>query len=120
MMRLRTLFIFFVFLQACSTGLKRDFNQVGLASWYGKKFHGRKTANGEIYNMHAMTAAHPTLPFGTWVLVKRKNTEKSVQVRINDRGPFVGGRILDLSYGAALKLDLIQLGGATVEIIVKN
>lgn len=75
--------------------------EVGLASWYGPPYHGRRTASGEVYNMHDLTAAHRTLPFGTRVLATNRKTEDSVQVRINDRGPFVEGRIIDLSYAAA-------------------
>ena len=89
----------------------------GIASWYGKKFHGRKTSNGEIYNMHAMTAAHKTLPLGTYVKVTRIDNGESATVRINDRGPFVRGRIIDLSYQAAKKIDLVARG--TTPVIVE-
>jgi len=94
-----------------------NFRQKGKASWYGKKFHGRKTSSGEIYNMHAMTAAHKTLPLGTYVRVHNLNNGKSIEVRINDRGPFVRGRIIDLSYTGAKKLDVVGPGTAPVEIV---
>jgi rare lipoprotein A len=93
------------------------FRQQGIASWYGDPFHGRKTANGETYNMHAMTAAHKTLPFGTMVQVRNLDNHKTAIVRINDRGPFVRERIIDLSYNAARAIGLIQNGTAPVEII---
>ena len=92
------------------------FRQTGNASWYGKKFHGRKTANGEIYDMYAMTAAHPTLPLPSYAKVTRLQTGQSVIVRINDRGPFHSNRIIDLSYVAAAKLDIIGLGTDTVVV----
>src|SRR5687768_12194400 len=78
--------------------------QIGKASWYGKQFHGRTTANGEEYNMFHFTAAHRTLPLGTWVKVTNLKNGKSVVVRINDRGPYAGNRIIDLSYAAAQSL----------------
>ncbi len=90
----------------------------GTASWYGGKFHGRKTANGETYNMHALTAAHKYLPFGTEVVVTNQNNGKSVVVRINDRGPFVGSRIIDLSQAAATQLGMINSGTAKVKVEV--
>jgi rare lipoprotein A len=86
----------------------------GVASWYGTDFHGRRTANGERYNMYAMTAAHKTLPLGTEVLVTHRETGRKVRVRINDRGPFVAGRIIDLSYAAAHKLGTAAAGTAPV------
>ena len=91
----------------------------GTASWYGGKFHGRRTANGETYNQHALTAAHRYLPFGTEVVVTNQNNGRSVVVRINDRGPFSGGRIIDLSHQAASQIGMINSGTAkvTVEII---
>ena len=94
----------------------KGFEQKGLASWYGEKFHGRKTASGEIYNMHAMSAAHKTLPLGTYVRVRNLNNGKSIDVRVNDRGPFVQGRIIDLSYTAAKRLDIIGPGTAPVVV----
>lgn len=90
----------------------------GVASWYGGKFHGRRTASGETYNQHAMTAAHRTLPFGTEVVVTNQATGKSVVVRINDRGPFTGGRIIDLSHKAASQIGMINSGTARVTLEV--
>lgn len=84
----------------------------GQASWYGPGFHGRTTANGETFNQNALTAAHPTLPFGTRVRVTRGN--RSVVVRINDRGPYVGGRIIDLSAAAASQIGLRSIGVGSV------
>ena len=95
----------------------RGFKEKGIASWYGKKFHGRKTSNGETYNMYAMTAAHKTLPLGTYVHVKNLDNGNEVTVRINDRGPFVRGRIIDLSYSAAKKIDMVPKGTARVSIV---
>ncbi len=98
--------------------VEKGWTQKGLASWYGKPYHGRRAASGEIYNMHEMTAAHRTLPFGTWVRVTRRDTGDSVVVRINDRGPFVKGRIIDLSYAAAKKIGLVRDGVAPVRLKV--
>ncbi len=95
----------------------KGFSQIGLASWYGKKFHGRKTANGEIYDMYAFTAAHKTLPLGTLLHVENLENGKIVEVRVNDRGPFVGERIIDLSYKAATMIDMTGNGTARVKII---
>ncbi len=95
----------------------QGFVQVGLASWYGRRFHGRPTANGEPYNMHALTAAHRTLPMNTYVLVKNLENGKKVVVRINDRGPFVKNRIIDLSYKAAKTIGMIGPGTAKVRIV---
>lgn len=92
------------------------FQQSGFASWYGKKFHGRHTANGEIYDMHVLTAAHKTLPMNTMVLVKNLENGREAVVRINDRGPFVRGRIIDLSYRAAHDLGMADMGVARVRI----
>ena len=94
------------------------YTETGLASWYGPKFHGRRTASGEVFDMHAFTAAHRSLPFGSLVRVTRLDTCAEVVVRINDRGPFTKERILDLSYAAALKLDLVRAGTARVRIEV--
>jgi rare lipoprotein A len=88
----------------------------GLASWYGRKFHGQPTASGETYDMYAMTAAHATLPIPSYVRVTNPENGKSVVVRVNDRGPFHEGRIIDLSYTAAYKLDLLK-GVSTVEVV---
>ncbi|MGA0611399.1 septal ring lytic transglycosylase RlpA family protein [Caldimonas sp. KR1-144] len=87
----------------------------GLASWYGKKFHGRRTASGELYNMYAMTAAHPTMPLPSYARVRNPKNGREIIVRINDRGPFHAGRIIDLSYTAAVKLG-VQNGVAPVEV----
>lgn len=92
------------------------FTQRGMASWYGPDFHGKSTSSGESYNMHAMTAAHKTLPIPVMVRVKNLDNGKTVVVRVNDRGPFAKGRIIDLSYAAAKKLDMIGPGTARVEI----
>jgi rare lipoprotein A len=94
------------------------FVQRGVASWYGTKFHGRDTSSGEIYNMHAMTAAHKTLPIPVYVQVKNLDNGRSTVVRVNDRGPFIAGRIIDLSYAAAKKLGVDGPGTANVEISV--
>jgi rare lipoprotein A len=93
------------------------FVQKGMASWYGKDFHGKKTSNGEIYNMYDKTAAHKTLPFGTYVRVENLSNLKEVIVRINDRGPFVTGRIIDLSYGAGRQIGLVGPGVAKVRLV---
>ncbi len=92
------------------------FREQGYASWYGGKFHGRKTANGETYDMYGETAAHKTLPMGTVLLVKNLRNQKSCIVRINDRGPFVKDRIVDLTYTAAEKIGMIGTGTDPVEI----
>ncbi len=94
----------------------QPYRQEGVASWYGRKFHGEKTANGETYDMYAMTAAHPTLPIPSYARVTRAGTNRSVIVRINDRGPFHPGRIIDLSYVAAAKLGLIGPGSGRVVV----
>jgi len=90
--------------------------EVGLASWYGQEFHGRPTSSREVYDMNDMTAAHRTLPFGTHVMVTNLDNDRSVVVRINDRGPFVRGRVIDLSYAAARVLGLIGPGTARVRL----
>jgi rare lipoprotein A len=92
--------------------------QVGKASWYGKQFHGKETASGESYDMFRFTAAHPTLPLGSWVRVTNLRNRKSVIVRVNDRGPVVPGRIMDLSYGAAQVLDFRAKGVEKVRLDV--
>lgn len=89
----------------------------GIASWYGKKFHGRPTASGEIYDMHTVTAAHKTLPLQTMVEVTRLDTGHKLVVRINDRGPFVADRIIDLSYAAAQKLRMAKRGTVEVQVV---
>lgn len=94
----------------------RNFTQSGVASWYGRQFHGRKTANGETFNMNAMTAAHKTLPLNCMIRVTNKSNGKSVVVKVNDRGPFHGSRVVDLSYGAAKALGIVDTGTANVSI----
>ena len=93
-----------------------DAYQVGVASYYGKKFHGRKTANGETFNMYKLSAAHRVLPLGTVVKVTHLGNGRWVVVKVNDRGPFIEGRILDLSFAAALELEMVQAGTARVMI----
>jgi rare lipoprotein A len=88
----------------------------GVASWYGRDFHGLATSSGETYNMNAMTAAHTTLPIPTWVEVTNLDNGKHVVVKVNDRGPFVDNRLIDLSYAAALQLDMVRNGTARVEV----
>ncbi len=92
------------------------YQERGVASWYGKKFHGRATSSQETYDMYAMTAAHKTLPLPTYARVRNLRNNKSIVVRINDRGPFVDNRIIDLSYSAAAKLDMIGAGTSLVEV----
>jgi len=94
----------------------KNCGEVGMASYYGGKFIGRKTANGEIFVANKLTAAHKTLPFGTMVKVTNLSNNKSVIVRINDRGPFIKGRIIDLSEAAANKIDMLQQGIVKVSI----
>ena len=92
------------------------YQERGVASWYGKKFHGRKTSSQEPYDMYAMTAAHKSLPLPTYVRVRNLRNNRSVVVRVNDRGPFVDNRLIDLSYSAARKLDMIRDGTSLVEV----
>ncbi len=94
----------------------RPFRQRGLASWYGRKFNGQRTASGEIYDMYAMTAAHPTLPIPSYARVTSVANGRSVIVRVNDRGPFWPGRVIDLSYAAAWKLGYVEQGSTMVEV----
>lgn len=93
-------------------------HETGVASWYGEPYHGRRAANGEIYDMEKMTAAHRTLPFNTWVRVRNLTNEKLCEVRITDRGPFVDGRIIDLSRAAARSIDMLGPGTAHVEVTI--
>ncbi len=93
------------------------YSEDGLASWYGPGFHGRKTANGEVYDMYARTAAHKLLPLGTVVRVTNLENGRSTEARINDRGPFVRGRIIDLSYALARELDVVDRGTARVRVV---
>ncbi|HET9463052.1 MAG TPA: septal ring lytic transglycosylase RlpA family protein [Thiobacillus sp.] len=95
---------------------RRGHSEEGLASWYGKRFHGKKTASGELYDMYAMTAAHPTLPIPSYARVTALNNGKSVVVRINDRGPFHSKRVIDLSYTAAHKLGYLKRGSTRVRV----
>lgn len=95
----------------------KPYKATGLASWYGRRFHGKKTASGELYDMYAMTAAHPTLPVPSYARVTSLDSGKSVVVRINDRGPFHSKRIIDLSYTAAAKLGIVQGGSGRVEVV---
>lgn len=97
---------------------KADKPQVGIASFYGGKFHGRRTANGEIFNKNGLTAAHKTLPFGTMVKVTNLINDKTILVRINDRGPFVHGRMIDLTIAAAKKIGLVGRGTGKVKVEV--
>lgn len=92
------------------------YRERGVASWYGKKFHGNLTSSREKYDMYAMTAAHKTLPLPTYVRVRNLRNNKTIVVRVNDRGPFVSNRIIDLSYAAALKLDMVRDGTSLVEV----
>ncbi|WP_423898092.1 septal ring lytic transglycosylase RlpA family protein [Candidatus Pelagadaptatus aseana] len=94
----------------------QGYNEVGGASWYGKKFHGRRTSNGEVYDMYGMTAAHKSLPIPSYVRVTNLANGRQVVVRVNDRGPFHGGRIIDLTYAAASKLGFAQQGTAQVRV----
>ncbi|KVA00725.1 hypothetical protein WI41_01345 [Burkholderia latens] len=93
-----------------------DFRQTGRASWYGRDFHGRRTANGERFNMNALTAAHRTLPLSSYIKVTNASTGKWVVVKVNDRGPFKRGRVLDLSYAAAKMIGLVHAGTGRVKI----
>lgn len=95
---------------------RSGYDIVGAASWYGKPYHGRRTASGQIYNMYQMTAAHPTLPFGTRVVVTNLDNGRSVIVTINDRGPFVRGRIIDVSRKAAGQLGFLNKGVTRVGV----
>lgn len=94
----------------------RGFEETGFASWYGRKYHGNRTSNGETYDMYTMTAAHPTLPLPSYVRVRNLANGKAVVVRVNDRGPFLHDRIIDLSYMAARKLDIVGNGTARVHV----
>lgn len=96
----------------------QDYREEGIASWYGKKFHGHLTSNGEIYDMYSMSAAHKTLPLPSYVEVTNKDNGRKAIVRVNDRGPFHPGRVIDLSFSAATKLDVIRTGTANVAIRV--
>ncbi len=113
-----TLSLLFFFLFSTSLNAQNKLVQVGKGSWYGKTFHGKRTANGEHYNMYECTAAHPTLPFNTIVRVTNLRNNRSINVRINDRGPYHGKRIIDLSYYAAKQLGYARKGFAKLKIKV--
>lgn len=98
----------------------KGYQERGVASWYGKKFHGNLTSNRETYDMYQMTAAHKSLPLPTYVRVRNLRNNKTIIVRVNDRGPFVHNRIIDLSYSAAMKLDMIRDGTSLVEVTAIN
>jgi rare lipoprotein A len=100
------------------SSVSSDYEETGIASWYGKDFHNRSTASGEKFDMYGFTAAHRTLPMPTYISVVNLDNNKSVVVKVNDRGPFSKGRILDLSYAAAEKLDMLDSGTAKVRITV--
>lgn len=103
-------------LNTVASNTVRRFSQTGVASWYGRQFHGRKTASGDTFDMNAMTAAHRSLPLNCYVRVTNKDNGKSVVVKVNDRGPFHGNRVLDLSFGAAQRIGVINSGTAKVNI----
>lgn len=103
-------------LSTVASNTVRKFQQTGIASWYGHQFNGRKTANGERFDMNALTAAHRSLPLSCFIRVTNKDNGKSVVVRVNDRGPYSGNRILDLSYGAAKQLGIVNQGMGNVTI----
>jgi rare lipoprotein A len=113
---LATLFIPLLVISCATQQVATAFHQRGMASWYGRHFQKHRTASGEIFDMNKLTAAHRTLPFGTMVRVRCVRSSREVLVRINDRGPFAGGRILDLSYGAARALGMLERGEEEVEI----
>jgi rare lipoprotein A len=104
---------------SCASTSGYRFDRRGIASWYGSEHQGKKTASGERFDMNQLTAAHRTLPFGTWVKVRSLKSDKEVRVRINDRGPYARGRIIDLSRKAAEQLDMIKTGEQEVEISVE-
>ena len=96
----------------------RGSSEIAIASWYGREFHGRRTASGEVFDQHGLSAAHPTLPLGTRIVVTNLENGKSVEVRVNDRGPFAKGRILDLSHAAAEGIGLLDHG--TAQVLVES
>ena len=114
-MKVKSFFVLF-FLMLSSLSFSSVYKSNVKASYYAEKYHGRKTANGETFNMYAMTCAHKTLPFGTVLRVTNLSNNKAVDVRVNDRGPFVKGREIDLSKGAAQKIGMIKTGTANVRI----
>ncbi len=114
-----TAFTICLFLFGCGKKIpdRHSYSEVGFASYYSKSLHNKKTASGEPYNMHALTAAHRTLPLGAYVIVTNRNNGKSVKLKINDRGPKVNDRIIDLSFEAAKKLEMLKDGVVKVEIV---
>ena len=117
-MKLRTLFIILSFASAMLVSAQQEYRATGIASYYGKALHGRKTSSGERFDMYKMTCAHRTLPFGTMLNVRDVKTGRSVQVRVTDRGPFGRGRIVDLSLAAARELGIESRGVAQVEVTI--
>ena len=103
-------------LNTVASNTVRKFSQTGVASWYGRQFHGRKTASGDTFDMNELTAAHRSLPLNCYIRVTNKENGKSVVVKVNDRGPFHGNRVVDLSYGAAKRLGITNTGTAKVNI----
>ena len=103
-------------LNTVASNTVRKFSQTGIASWYGRQFHGRKTANGDTFDMNALTAAHRSLPLNCYIRVTNKDNGRSVIVKVNDRGPFHGNRVLDLSYAAAKQIGVTNSGTARVNI----
>lgn len=114
-----TRYLFLVAILCLTASCARKVTETGKASYYADKFQGRRTANGEVFRQQRMTAAHRTMPFGTKVKVKNLDNGRTIKVRVNDRGPFVSGRIIDLSRKAAKKLGMTQAGVANVKIIYK-
>ena len=119
-MKLRTLFILVSFCSAMLMSAQQDYRATGIASYYGKALHGRKTSSGERFDMYKMTCAHRTMPFGTILNVRDIKTGRSVQVRVTDRGPFGRGRIVDLSLAAARELGIESRGIAQVEVTISQ
>lgn len=125
-LRLSLLLSLTILLSSCGMFYKRipqiawEDELEGLASWYGKEYHGRKTSSGEVYDMYALTAAHRTLPLGSEVKVTNLENGKEVNVRINDRGPFIEGRVIDLSYSSAKNIGMINQGVARVHLSILN
>lgn len=121
-------FLFLLLIWGCTSAPRyqagprpaQGFRREGTASYYGPKFHGRKTSSGEVFDMYALTAAHNTLPFGTLVEVTNLENDLSVVVRINDRGPFMKNRIIDLSYEAARRIGMVGPGTAKVRLEIVN
>lgn len=121
-LRVFSLWLVSIFLASCARPPAQPARvggvEVGLASWYGPEFHGRRTSSGEIYDMYQLTAAHRDLPLGTWIMVANLDNGRSVEVRVNDRGPFVADRIVDVSYGAARLLGMIGPGVIRVRVTI--